>query len=166
MLQFDCFPATDQLQIFRHLLTDLRKFRLEAKAKMRAAKNPAEQRHLEAFQNTFKILINSFYGYLGFAQGHFADFDAAARVTQIGRDLLKKMIDWLKKQSAQVIEVDTDGIYFVPPSESEIVGQPLRLPVTDGKRSARPTIEELRTGLAQELPLGIEVEFDEQFEAM
>src|SRR3982750_2231553 len=61
MLQFDCFPASDRLQIFRHLLTDLRTFRLEAKAKMRAAKDPAEQRHLEAFQNTFKILINSFY---------------------------------------------------------------------------------------------------------
>src|SRR5213079_2952697 len=115
MLQFDCFPVSDRLSIFRHLLTDLRKFRLEAKAKMRAAKDPAEQRHLEAFQNTFKILINSFYGYLGFAQGHFADFDAAARVTQIGRDLLKKMIDWLNKHGAKVIEVDTDGIYFVPP---------------------------------------------------
>src|SRR6184192_633562 len=36
MLQFDCFPATDQLQIFRHLLTDLRKFRLEAKGQMQA----------------------------------------------------------------------------------------------------------------------------------
>src|SRR2546423_3691774 len=32
MLQFDCFPASDQLQIFRHLLTDVRAFRLEAKA--------------------------------------------------------------------------------------------------------------------------------------
>ncbi len=56
----------------------------------------ARQRHFHALQNTFKILINSFYGYLGFAQGHFADFEAAARVTQIGRDLLKQMIDWLK----------------------------------------------------------------------
>src|SRR5437667_9815890 len=146
MLQFDCFPASDRLQIFRHLLTDLRKFRLEAKAKMRAAKNPTEQRHLEAFQNTFKILINSFYGYLGFAQGHFADFDAAARVTQIGRDLLKKMIDWLGKQGAQVIEVDTDGIYFVPP--------------------VKVAIDELRDDLAKKLPEGIEVEFDEQLEAM
>jgi DNA polymerase elongation subunit (family B) len=146
MLQFDCFPVSDRLSIFRHLLTDLRKFRLEAKAKMRAAKDPAEQRHLEAFQNTFKILINSFYGYLGFAQGHFADFDAAARVTQIGRDLLKKMIDWLNKQGAKVIEVDTDGIYFVPPDKIDI--------------------EELQKGLAKELPKGIDVEFDEQFEAM
>src|SRR6185295_9961367 len=114
MLQFDCFPATDQLQIFRHLLTDLRTFRLEAKASMRAAKDRAQQQHFHALQNTFKILINSFYGYLGFAQGHFADFDAAARVTQIGRDLLKKMIDWLNAHGAKVIEVDTDGIYFVP----------------------------------------------------
>src|SRR5881398_3270781 len=65
ILQFDCFPATDQLQIFRHLITDVRAFRLEAKAKMRAEKDPGKQHHLQALQNTFKILLNSFYGYLG-----------------------------------------------------------------------------------------------------
>jgi len=146
MLQFDCFPATDQLQIFRHLLTDLRTFRLEAKTQMRAAKDSKEQRYFHALQNTFKILINSFYGYLGFAQGSFADFDAAARVTQIGRDLLKKMIEWLSARGAQVIEVDTDGIYFTLPPKIDI--------------------NELREGLAKELPPGIEVEFDEQFDAM
>jgi len=149
MLQFDCFPVTDQLQIFRHLLTDLRTFRLEAKAQMQSThKESNRQRwhHLHALQNTFKILINSFYGYLGFAQGHFADFDAAARVTQIGRELLQKMIDWLNTRGAQVIEVDTDGIYFVPPPNANA--------------------DELRDALAKELPPGIEVEFDEQFEAM
>jgi DNA polymerase elongation subunit (family B) len=146
MLKFDCFPVTDQLQIFRHLLTDLRTFRLEAKAEMRAEKNPAKQHHLQALQNTFKILLNSFYGYLGFAQGHFADFDAAARVTQIGRDLLTKLIDWLGAHGAKVIEVDTDGIYFVPSGKIEI--------------------DELREGLAKELPEGIEIDFDEQFDAM
>jgi DNA polymerase elongation subunit (family B) len=113
---------------------------------MRADKDPARQHHLQALHNTFKILLNSFYGYLGFAQGHFADFDAAARVTQIGRDLLKQMIDWLGTQGAKVIEVDTDGIYFVPPATSEI--------------------DELRAGLAKELPEGIEIDFDEQFDAM
>jgi DNA polymerase, archaea type len=175
MLQFDCFPATDQLQIFRHLLTDLRTFRLETKANMRAEKDAAKQHHLQALQNTFKILLNSFYGYLGFAQGHFADFDAAARVTQIGRDLLKKMIDWLNAQGAKVIEVDTDGIYFVPPSS--VAAQPAlsdsRTGVSPAKGNAADTaastggeIDELRDGLAQELPPGIEVEFDEQFNAM
>jgi len=138
MLQFDCWPATDQLQIFRHLLTDLRTFRLEAKASMRAAKDRAQQQYFHALQNTFKILINSFYGYLGFAQGHFADFDAAARVTQIGRELLQKMID--------LLTVDTDGIYFVPPPDAKT--------------------DDLRDALAKELPPGIEVEFDEQFDAM
>jgi DNA polymerase elongation subunit (family B) len=146
MLQFECFPVTDELQIFRHLLTDVRAFRLEAKAEMRAEKDPARQHHLQALQNTFKILLNSFYGYLGFAQGHFADFDAAAQVTQIGRDLLKKMIDWLGANGAEVIEVDTDGIYFVPPDETDI--------------------DDLQERLAKELPSGIEVEFDEQFDAM
>jgi DNA polymerase I len=146
MLQFDCFPVSDRLQIFRHLLTDLRTFRLEAKAQMRRATESKEQRYFHALQNTFKILINSFYGYLGFGQGHFADFDAAARVTQIGRDLLRKMIDWLNSHGAKVIEVDTDGIYFVPPDKIEI--------------------DELQKGLAKELPPGIEVEFDEQFDSM
>jgi DNA polymerase, archaea type len=146
MLQFDCFPATDQLQIFRHLLTDLRTFRLEAKAELRAEKDPAKQHHLQALQNTFKILLNSFYGYLGFAQGHLADFDAAARVTQIGRDLLKKMIEWLNARGAQVIEVDTDGIYFVPPENIDV--------------------DDLQKQLAEELPPGIDVEIDEQFDAM
>ena len=146
MLQFDCFPTSDQLQIFRHLLTDLRTFRLAAKAEQRAAKNPKEQHHLNALQNTFKILLNSFYGYLGFAQGHFADFDAAARVTQIGRDLLKKMIEWLNARGAQVIEVDTDGIYFVPPEKIDV--------------------DDLQKDLAKQLPPGIDVEIDEQFDAM
>ena len=146
MLQFDCLPVNDQLQIFRHLLTDLRTFRLQAKSDMREAKDEPTRRYYHALQNTFKILINSFYGYLGFAQGSFADFEAAARVTQIGRDILKQMIDWLKAQDAQVIEVDTDGIYFVPPNDADP--------------------EKLRVALKKELPPGIEVEFDEQFEAM
>src|SRR5437899_3982508 len=146
MLTVVVYPATDQLNIFRLMRTKLRTFRLEAKANMRAEKDAAKQHHLQALQNTFKILLNSFYGYLGFAQGHFADFDAAARVTQIGRELLKKMIEWLNAQGAQVIEVDTDGIYFVPPKKIDV--------------------EDLQKRLAKELPSGIDVEIDEQFDAM
>ena len=167
MLKFDCFPVTDQLQIFRHLLTDLRTFRLEAKSEMRAEKDSAKQHHLQALHNTFKILLNSFYGYLGFAQGHFADFDAAARVTQIGRDLLKQMIDWLGAQGAKVIEVDTDGIYFVPPSSVEAGVSPVKKSkAADTAATTAEDIDELQKGLAKVLPEGIEIEFDEQFDAM
>src|SRR5205807_8574501 len=52
----------------------------------------------------------------------------------------------LNARGAQVIEVDTDGIYFTPPPKIDI--------------------NKLREGLAKELPPGIEVEFDEQFDAM
>ena len=172
MLQYDCFPVTDQLQIFRHLLTDLRNFRLEAKGQMQLADkegNRPRWHHLHALQNTFKILINSFYGYLGFAQGHFADFDAAARVTQIGRDLLQQMIAWLQEHGAQVIEVDTDGIYFVPPSspvEAGVSPAKGRGNAADTAATTAEQITELREGLSEILPPGIEVEFDEQFDAM
>ena len=52
--------------------------------------SPAEERTLAgALQQTFKILINSFYGYLAFSQGHWNDYDAANQVTGEGRDLVQ-----------------------------------------------------------------------------
>jgi len=144
MLRFDLFPATDRLGIFRSLLSDLRTFRMETKAALRTAANPQERENLNALQSAFKILINSFYGYLGFGQGHFADFEAAARVTATGRELLGAMVAHLREAGAEVIEIDTDGIYFIPPGESAA------LPET----------------LAAVLPSGIDVEFDARYPAM
>ncbi len=146
MLRFGMLPENDTLEVFRGLLTALRTFRFEAKRRMRAAESEPERRHFSALQNTFKILINSFYGYLGFAQGHFADFDAAAAVTAKGRELLRAMVEWLCGQGATVIEIDTDGIYFQPP--------------------AGATAGSLDIGIREILPDGIEVEFDAQYAAM
>ena len=77
----------------------------------------------------------------------------------------QKMIDWLNTQGAQVIEVDTDGIYFVPPT-SVSVGPAGLKPRWRGEDARGEVSEELRRGLAKVLPPGIEDEFDEQFEAM
>lgn len=145
MLAFGYLPEPDTLGVFGDMLARLRKFRLEAKAAMRFAKG-AEKAHLDALQGTFKILINSFYGYLGFAQGNFADFEAAAAVTAKGRELLRGMVDWLRQRGADVIEIDTDGIYFTPPKEASWDG--------------------LYRELAATLPEGIEVEFDARYAAM
>ena len=161
MLRFDCFPAQDRLQIFRGLLTDLRKFRLEAKAAMRGAATANERAGANALQTTFKILINSFYGYLGFAQAHFADFDAAARITQTGRDLLKQMVVRLQQLGAQVIEIDTDGIYFVPPATQKVEGRKSGIESAD-----EAGLDALQRELQDVLPGGIEIEFDERYEAM
>ena len=146
MLAFDYLPRNDALGVLGGMLRDLRAFRIEAKTALRAADDPLERGTLEALQGTFKILLNSIYGYLGFAQGHFADFDAAENVTAKGREILRHMVSWLGARGARVIEIDTDGIYFRPP---------------DGVR-----VEEFQKGLAAELPPGIEVEFDKRYPAM
>lgn len=146
MLAFEIAPQSDQLGIFSGLLRDLRRARLDAKRAAREAAEPAQRSRLEALQGTFKILINSFYGYLGFGQGHFADFGAAREVAARGRQILGSMVDWLGQAGANIIEIDTDGIYFLPPEGA--------------------TRESLSQGMAQILPEGIEVEFAKTYEAM
>ena len=114
MLEFGHAPASDRLGVFLKMLGDLRSFRVQAKAAVRELDGTA-RRNLEALQQTFKILINSFYGYLGFSLGHFNDFVQANAVTRRGRELIRPPIAELEERGAQVIEVDTDGIYFVAP---------------------------------------------------
>lgn len=115
MLAYGCFPQSDELGIFPTLLKDLRDFRLKAKEMLKQAQNDEERHYLQALQATFKILINSFYGYLGFERGHFNDFDQANHVTATGREVVKGLVEWLKQAGCLVVEIDTDGIYFVPP---------------------------------------------------
>ncbi|MFQ5521462.1 MAG: DNA polymerase domain-containing protein, partial [Candidatus Methylomirabilia bacterium] len=115
MLTFGIFPAKDELKIFPRLLQDLREFRFRAKSMARETTQEEERLHLTALQQTFKILINSFYGYLAFGTGHWNDFEAANRVTGEGRRLIKALVASLQSCGATVIELDTDGLYFVPP---------------------------------------------------
>ena len=150
MLGFGIFPAKDTLGIFPLLLSDLREFRVRAKSLARQAGSDEERIHLTALQQTFKILINSFYGYLGFSMGHWNDFDAANRVTAEGRRLIKSLVEWLKARGATVIEIDTDGLYFVPPAD-----------VTD--EAGEETLVESLSGL---LPEGIHLELDGRYPAM
>jgi DNA polymerase I len=142
-------PAADRLGVFLKLLEDLRSFRVQAKAAVRELTG-AERRDLEALQQTFKILINSFYGYLGFSLGHFNDFAAANVVTRRGRELIKHAVDELEARGAQVIEVDTDGIYFVAPF------------AIDDEAAAQTLLDEI----GESMPAGIRLEIDGRYPAM
>jgi len=146
ILAFDIKSQRDELNLLLPLLRDLRQFRLRAKADVKTAADEKQRQHLDALQQTFKILINSFYGYLGFSQAHFGDFTAAEEVTAKGRETLKTMLGWLQKRGANVIEIDTDGLYFVPP------------PQTNPKT--------LESELQSALPKGLDVEIDGQYPAM
>jgi DNA polymerase I len=150
MLVYDYLPQKDELRLFPGLLRDLRKFRVEAKELAREAHDDESRIHFNALQSTFKILINSFYGYLGFSLGHFNDFAAANQVTAKGREWIQSAIAWLKGKGAQIIEVDTDGIYFIPPKAVDTAGEE----------------EELISGLRAILPQGIDLELDGRYPAM
>src|SRR5262249_2295832 len=117
-----------------------------AKALARDAAGEAQRALLGGLQQTFKILINSFYGYLAFSQGHWNDFDAANRVTAQGRRLVTALVDRLVELGATVIEVDTDGLYFVAPEGADE--------------------DRLVADLASVLPSGIQLDMDGRYAAM
>ncbi|MFQ5539830.1 MAG: DNA polymerase domain-containing protein, partial [Candidatus Binatia bacterium] len=150
MLVYGFFPKRDGLEIFPSLLQDLRDFRVKAKQMAREAETKEDKIHFSALQSTFKVLINSFYGYLGFGMGHFNDFEVANQVTAKGRELIQSAVLWLKQRGAKIIEIDTDGIYFVPP---------------EGIRSEEDE-EHLIQALGASLPSGIELELDGRYPAM
>jgi DNA polymerase elongation subunit (family B) len=157
MLTQRIVPASDRLGVSASLLSDLKRFRLAAKALAREATDDAQRALLGGLQQTFKILINSFYGYLAFSQGHWNDFEAANRVTSEGRRLVTGLVARLEALGATVIEVDTDGLYFVPPA-SLGGGDPAAASASDEDR--------LMADLWAVLPDGIQLELDGRYPAM
>jgi len=140
-------PATDALGVFIPLLTKLRAYRLRFKQLARSAPTAEERAEADARQASFKILINSFYGYLGFSGARFGDGELAAEVTRRGRELLQALIEAFVGEGCTVLEADTDGIYLSSPRYHD-----------------RP--EELLALMAPVLPEGIELEYDGRYEAM
>jgi DNA polymerase, archaea type len=142
-------PASDALGVFLELLTHLRDVRVAAKRLAQTAVVQEERQHQLALSQSFKILINSFYGYLGFSSAHWNDFDAANRVTAEGRRVVTLIVERLQALGATPIEADTDGVYFMPAPDH--------------------TAEDDATLLdrvAADLPAGIALELDGRYAAM
>lgn len=140
-------PAPDVLGVFIPLLRSLREYRLRYKQLARTAADADERAEADARQASFKILINSFYGYLGFAGARFGDGALAAEVTRRGRELLQALIDRLMALGATILEADTDGIYLA-----------------SAEHFAAPEV--LLDQVSEVLPEGIELEYDGRYEAM
>lgn len=140
-------PRNDPLGVFIPLLKQLREYRLRYKQIAKTGETEELRAEASARQASFKILINSFYGYLGFSGARFGDGELAAEVTRRGRELLQELIDELDRQGATILEADTDGIYL---SSSEHFDKP----------------EGLLAKAAAILPEGIELEYDGRYESM
>jgi DNA polymerase elongation subunit (family B) len=129
------------------MLADLTTRRLEAKAKAKAGGPDAA--YWDGLQSSFKILINSFYGNLG-APFQFNDYRAASQVTLRGQELVKQVAEELERTGSRVIEIDTDGVYFVPPAG-----------VAD-----EPAEQAYVERIGSVLPEGIRLAFDGRYAAM
>ncbi len=171
MLLYGLGPRKDEAGVFLSLLRMLKDVRQKAKERMTDSSRQDDILHFEALQSAFKVLINSFYGYLGSSQARFSDFDIAEDVTARGRALLRSMILWLKNRGAMPVEIDTDGIYFVPPQWGrKIKGRNAQVCVGGKGRgaicSAAKMLEKFRNDFADSLPAGIDVEFDGEYVSM
>lgn len=150
ILTYRLKPGGDSLGLFLPMLAELRRFRLEAKQAARASTGVEERRYFEALQQVFKVLINSFFGYLGAPLHNFSDPATAAEVTRLGRVTIKTMMELLRGEGAEPVEVDTDGIYFSPP------------PGCEQEEQQRALVERISAGI----PEGIEVELDGRYRTM
>jgi len=142
-------PASDEDGVFLALLRELRDFRVRAKRLAREATDAETRVVLAALQQSFKILINAFYGYLAFGNGHWNDYAAANQVTDEGRGVVTAVVEALRRLGAIPLEADTDGVYFVPPPGHE--------PEHD---------EDLVARVAATLPDGVQLELDGRYAAM
>lgn len=150
MLTYRLAPVKDTLGLFLPMLSGLRSFRLTAKQLSRDAAEESERHYYDALQQVFKVLINSFYGYLGASLHNFSDPATAAEVTRLGRVTIRNMIDLLLSEGAVPVEVDTDGIYFTPPEAC----------------AGESDEQELVQRISRQLPDGIDVELDGRYRAM
>ncbi len=140
-------PANDSLGVFIPLLRRLLEYRLRYKQLAKSAPSDDERAEAQARQAAYKILINSFYGYLGFSGARFGDGELAAEVTRRGRELLQALIAEFGRHGCTILEADTDGIYLSSPQFFD-----------------RPA--DLLALVVPVLPAGIELEFDGRYEAM
>lgn len=116
MLNEHIAPQTDVLGLFLPMLDRLKRDRLHAKRKEQES-GGVERQRWRGLQTSYKILINSFYGYLGYGRAWFSDFAAAERVTLRGQDIAREIVRHLEERGAVVVEVDTDGVMFQPPDD-------------------------------------------------
>jgi DNA polymerase elongation subunit (family B) len=114
MRQYQIGPRRDRLGALLALVDQLVEQRLSAKARARAAEPGSDERFTqEAVSAAMKLVVNSAYGYLA-AVGltRFADVHAANEVTRRGREVLGLLCRELARRGVQLLEADTDGVYF------------------------------------------------------
>jgi DNA polymerase, archaea type len=102
----------DPKAYFKELVNTFTEKRLEYKKKAK------EDKYFDDLQSSYKIFINSCYGFLGATGLLFNSPANAALVTEKGREILNKAIAWSEDKHFKLVNADTDSISFCTPDSS------------------------------------------------
>ncbi len=152
MRSFHIGPKRDHLNALLFLVDRLVEQRLAAKQRAKDAPSGSDARlGNEALSAAMKLVVNSAYGYMAAGEGltRFNDVHAANDVTRRGRDTLMQMCRALADRGAELLEADTDGIYFA-------------VPETWSEADERRVVDEV----AAMLPPLVRLEFEGRYAAM
>ncbi len=106
--------AKDPKAYFKELVSTFTEKRLEYKKKAK------EDKYFDDLQSSYKIFINSCYGFLGAKGLLFNSPNNAAFVTEKGREILNQAIAWAGDKNLRIVNADTDSISFCTEDELPI----------------------------------------------
>ncbi|MAG22055.1 MAG: DNA polymerase [Candidatus Diapherotrites archaeon] len=102
------------------ILKELFEKRMGMKKLLKEIKKDAPERLLmDARQHALKILMNSFYGYLGYARSRWFSRECAAAVTAWSRQYVNLVLDKAEKNGFEPLYGDTDSAFLIMPQGKE-----------------------------------------------
>ncbi len=94
-----------------------RRMKLKKKAR-ELKKGTLEQKIVDTEQKGLKLILNSFYGYLGYANARWYTLDSARAVTAWGREYITQIMKEASMKNFTVVYGDTDSVMLTSQSES------------------------------------------------
>ncbi len=101
------------------VLKSLVERRIELKNIMKNEENLEKKKILDVQQQALKILVNSAYGYMGFARARWYSKECAESVTAYGRKYIQQVMDEARKECFDVIYGDTDSIFITEQNKNK-----------------------------------------------
>lgn len=92
--------------------------RMKLKKKARTMPKGQKQKIVDTEQKALKLILNSFYGYLGYANARWYNLESARAIASWGRDYIIKIMKDASMADFTVVYGDTDSIMITSTSDS------------------------------------------------
>lgn len=102
-----------------NILKDIEKNKYNQRKELKKKYEMTGDKYYDTAQATAKISINSLYGIFGNPYFRYHNTDVASHITSYARQMITKMIDFIKQQGYNVIYGDTDSCFVSDISKEE-----------------------------------------------